>query len=112
MRHVMTICIRVDQQGGRGSTKAYLQGAEASKEKTTASLVGSSAEGASRSVFFCRLTALRMVEVWDSSCAGCAGLWPPGGGAYTKSQSPQQVVAFESEPCPYGCQASARREGF
>ena len=51
-----------------GST--HLQGAEASKEKTMASLLGSFAEGARRREFFCRLTALRMVDVWDSSWAG------------------------------------------
>ena len=42
---------------------AYLQGAEASKEKRTASLCGSPSTGASCSVFFFKFTAFLMVEV-------------------------------------------------
>ena len=100
----MDMVSRGTLRAGRGP---HLQGAEASKEKTTASLLGSSAEGARRRVAFCRFTALRMVEVWDSSWAGWAGLCPLGAGACwehgtsaTELGDPQAMLCGEEEP---GC---------
>lgn len=67
------------------------------------SLCGSPASGTSRSVFFFRFTALRMVSVFVSSCAGCCG---PAGGSGCGPPRP-----LCCDPCTAACTAWSCTDG-